>query len=308
MRFSPVPGRPGSYAIPIGHPFPACRHSVCYAAKAWIVRRIRGTWREHIGDHRSRGSDRVVRPRAHTVSWPVRSGAVPSLADSHTPRPESGVGMVGNVVRGETVVLTPVGEPGDSQPGRPQTGGPQTGDSQTGDSQPGDSRPGDSRPGDHRLGGTGKTQLAATLAHALWDNRAVDLLVWVTAFSRDAIVTAYAQALADIGIADADQDLEAGAARFLAWLAETGRPWLVVFDDLADPADLAGLWPLGPAGGVVVTTRRPGDALRGPGRRIVPVGPFTLREALAYLTARMHDDPGQRTEALDLATDLGCQD
>jgi tetratricopeptide (TPR) repeat protein len=39
---------------------------------------------------------------------------------------------------------------------------------------------------------------------------------------------------------------------------------------------------------------------------MVPVGPFTLREALAYLTARLHEDPGQRTEALDLATDLGC--
>jgi len=240
------------------------------------------------------------------VNWPVRSGAVPALADSHTPRPETGVGMVGNVVPGETVVLTPVGEPGDSQPGNSQPGDSMPGDFRAGDSRPGDSKPSDDGPGDYRLGGTGKTQLAATLAHVLWDTRAVDLLAWVTAFSRDAIVTAYAQALADIGIADADQDLEAGARRFLAWLAETGRPWLVVIDDLADPADLAGLWPLGLAGRVIVTSRRQGDALRRPGRRIVPVGPFTLREALAYLTARMHDDPGQRTEALDLATDLGC--
>src|SRR5258708_7742363 len=129
--------------------------------------------------------------------------------------------MVGNLVPGETVVLTPVGEPGDYQPEDAEPGGPQTGGPQTGGPQTGDSKPGDDGPGDCRLGGTGKTQLAATLAHALWDTRAVDLLVWVTAFSRDAIVTAYAQALADIGIADADQDLEAGAARFLAWLAET---------------------------------------------------------------------------------------
>ena len=134
----------------------------------------------------------------------------------------------------------------------------------------------------------------------------MDLLIWITATSRDAIVTAYAQALADIGTAGLDDDPEAAAARLLTWLAETGRPWLVIFDDLVDPADLAGLWPHGAAGRILATTRRPSDAMRGSGRRVVPVGPFTLREALAYLTARLHDDPGQRTEALDLAKDLGC--
>src|ERR1017187_7186097 len=185
-------------------------------------------------------------PRARNVIWPVRSGAVPPLADGHSPRLETGASLVSALARDETVVLTPPAGPGGP--------GPQ----------------------EHGRGGTGKTQLAAALAHLLWETRAVDLLVWVTATSRDAIVTAYAQALADIG-----------------------RPWLVIFDDLVDPADLAGLWPQGSAGRVLATTRQQGDALRGRGRRIVPVGPFTLREALAYLTARLHDDPGQRTEALD---------
>jgi tetratricopeptide (TPR) repeat protein len=205
------------------------------------------------------------------VNWPVRSGWVPPLADGHSTRPETGFGLVGSLPPGETVVLTPAGEPGEN-----------------------------------RLGGTGKTQLASALAHSLWGTGTVDLLVWVTAFSRAAVVTAYAQALADIGITEANEDCEADAAQFLRWLATTDRPWLVVFDDLADPADLTGLWPQGGAGRVVLTTQRQDDALRGPDRRIVPVGPFTLREALAYLTARLHDDPGQRTEALDLATDLGC--
>ncbi len=202
--------------------------------------------------------------------WPVRSGEVPPLADSHSPRPETGAGLIGNLGPGQTVVLTPA-----------------------------------ANASEHPTG-TGTTQLAAALARALWETRAVGLVVWVTAISREAVVTAYAQALADIGLADQDEGPESDATRLLTWLAETGRPWLVVLDDLADPADLAGLWPRGAAGRVLVTTRRPDDALLGPGRRIVPVGPFTLREALAYLTARLHDDPGQRTEALDLATDLGC--
>src|ERR1039457_5325851 len=222
------------------------------------------------------GRGAPIPPRARNVIWPVPSGAVQPLADSHSPRPETGAGLVGALTPDETVLLTPPA--GSGGPG----------------------------PQEHGRGGTGKTQFVAALAHLLWETSAVDLLVWVTATSRDAIVTAYAQALVDIGITDLDEDPEAAAARLLTWLAQTGRPWLVIFDDLVAPADLAGLWPQGPAGRVLATTRQQGDALRGRGRRIVPVGPFTLREALAYLTARLHDDPGQRTEALDLAKDLGC--
>ena len=155
-------------------------------------------------------------------------------------------------------------------------------------------------------GGTGKTQLAAALAHQLWDSRAVDLLVWVKASTRNAILTGYALTLADLGAADPGDDLLTGAQRFLAWLSRTERRWLVVLDDLADPADLDGLWPSGPDGRVVVTARR-GDTLAAPNRRIAPVPAFSTREALAYLTARLATDPGQRTEALDLAHDLDCQ-
>ncbi len=155
-------------------------------------------------------------------------------------------------------------------------------------------------------GGTGKTQLAAALAHQLWDSRAVDLLVWVKASSRNAIQSGYALTLAELGAADADDDLMTGAQRFLAWLSGTERRWLVVLDDLADPADLDGLWPSGNDGRVVVTARRD-DTLAAPNRRIGPVPAFSIREALAYLTARLATDPGQRTEALDLAHDLDCQ-
>ena len=155
-------------------------------------------------------------------------------------------------------------------------------------------------------GGSGKTQLAAALAHELWDNRTVDLLVWVKASSRNAILTGYALALAELGAADPADGLLTCAQRFLAWLSSTERRWLVVLDDLADPADLAGLWPAGTDGRVVVTARR-GDTLDAPNRRIAPVPAFSTREALAYLTARLATDPGQRTEALDLAHDLDCQ-
>ena len=134
----------------------------------------------------------------------------------------------------------------------------------------------------------------------------MDLLIWVKASNRNAILTGYALTLAELGAADPGDDLPTAAQRFLAWLSSTERRWLVVLDDLADPADLEGLWPAGSDGRVVVTARRDGT-LAAPNRRIAPVPAFSTREALAYLTARLATDPGQRTEALDLAHDLDCQ-
>ncbi len=48
------------------------------------------------------------------------------------------------------------------------------------------------------LGGVGKTQVVAALARRLWDARRVDLLVWVTAASRTAILTGLAEAAARV--------------------------------------------------------------------------------------------------------------
>ena len=219
---------------------------------------------------------------ARLVEWPLRCGPVPPLADCHSTRPETGLGRIGKLDPGDTLILVPA---------------------------PGAAPPGLNDPAPVYLsasGGEGKTQLAAALAHQLWDSRAVDLLTWVKASNRNAILTGYALTLAELGAADPGDDLPTAAQHFLAWLSRTERRWLVVLDDLADPADLEGLWPAGTDGRVVVTARRDG-ALAAPNRRIAPVPAFSTREALAYLSARLATDPGQRTEALDLAHDLDCQ-
>ncbi|XVU30506.1 tetratricopeptide repeat protein [Actinoplanes sp. CA-054009] len=148
-------------------------------------------------------------------------------------------------------------------------------------------------------GGTGKTQLAAELAA----RSRPDLLVWVTASSRQAILAGYAQAAAEVLRAD-PSDQERAAARLLAWLATTGRSWLVVLDDLADPADLRRLWPPAGHGRTVVTTRCRDSALAGAGRTLAEVGLFTPAQSAAYLTRRLEarpdlaDDPAALAEAL----------
>nr|WP_146060503.1 NB-ARC domain-containing protein [Amycolatopsis sp. CA-128772] len=153
------------------------------------------------------------------------------------------------------------------------------------------------------LGGVGKTQLAVNHAETLWANHRVDLLVWVTAASREAIVSTYAK-VAEAVTGIVVDDPGDGARRLLEWLGATQAPWLVVLDDLQDPQHLDGLWP--PQNGqVVVTTRRRDAALRGRHRRIIDVDVFAPEEARAYLAESFADRPESLDGAEDLATELG---
>jgi hypothetical protein len=216
---------------------------------------------------------------AQRAMAPVLSGSVPPLAVAYHGRQETGFGLADGLRPGETILLVPAA-------GADPSGGRAAGGA---------------------IGGTGKTQLAAGFARALWSERAVDLLVWVTAGHRTSIVASYAQAAVDLDIIDSDESADTGAQRFLGWLRGTERRWAVVLDGVMSPADLDGLWPRGPSGQVVVTTQLRAEALggHGPGRTAWGVPGFSRREALGYLNSRLTAFPDQRIGALDLAEDLG---
>jgi tetratricopeptide (TPR) repeat protein len=205
------------------------------------------------------------------------SGIIPPLADAYFQRLETGIDLKAGLFPGEIVVLTH-GEETEAAPAA--------------------------------QGGTGKTQLAVEFTYALRNTRAVDVLVWVTAASREAIMAGFAQAAGVVGAGDPDAGAQAAAGLFTSWLARTERRWVLILDDLADLADLEGLWPGGPNGQIVITTRLPGAAFgagahaAAGGLRIAPVGGFSRREALAYLSSRLAEYADQRIEALDLAEDL----
>ncbi|MGW2425567.1 tetratricopeptide repeat protein [Streptomyces sp. NPDC001709] len=167
-------------------------------------------------------------------------------------------------------------------------------------------------------GGVGKTQLAAEYARTALKRGEVDVLVWISASSRQAIIAGYAQAGIEV-LAEDPSAPEQTARAFLSWLEpKAGQQpcrWLVVLDDVADPADLRGdrpdkpgWWPpASPHGRVLVTTRRRETALTGAGRRLIPVGLFTPEKAAAYLTdvlAKRHRH-GPTDQINGLATDLG---
>jgi NB-ARC domain len=203
------------------------------------------------------------------VSWPCRVGVIPASAECFQHRAAAADALEAAVADGGTAVLTQV-----------LLAGP---------------------------GGVGKTQLAASYARATWDAKAVDLLIWVTADSRAAVISAFADAGAQVAGAD-HRDPEQAARRLRAWLQTTDRPWLVVLDDLADPADMQDLWPpLNRIGRVLVTTRRRDAVLRGEGRCVVDVGLFTPAEAAAYVTAKLAaQGRADQPEQIDiLAAEMG---
>ncbi|MEY9968476.1 hypothetical protein ABIA33_006560 [Streptacidiphilus sp. MAP12-16] len=156
-------------------------------------------------------------------------------------------------------------------------------------------------------GGVGKSQLAAHYARAVWNANDVDLLVWITASSREAIIAGYGRA--GVEVADATPGApEEAASRFLTWTQICERRWLIVLDDVADPADLRGLWPPErPEGRVVVSTRRRDSSLVGSKRHRIEVGLFAPAEASAYLSTKLEAFGRQdsASQIAGLAQDLG---
>jgi tetratricopeptide (TPR) repeat protein len=117
------------------------------------------------------------------------------------------------------------------------------------------------------------------------------------------VLAGYVAATAEATGRNQASSCESVAAQFVDWLGETRCSWLVVLDDLADPAAMDGLWPTGPSGRVLVTAN---DAAVLPGgMQVLPVGPFNSREALGYLMGRLATDPSQRLGAVELINELG---
>jgi len=202
-----------------------------------------------------------------------RVGEVPPLAEGFTDRPDTARGVADALVPGSSMALVP---------GSGFAEGPQ-----------------------NWLGACGKTQIAVIIAESLWRSAAIDGLIWINVASRAAVLSGLVEAsVAATGI-EPTGTAESVAARFVGWLGKTTQPWLVVLDDLSEPENLDGLWPEGPAGRVLVTSSSSAVAAGRRGTQVIPVGFFSVREALNCLTERLSVNPAQRHGAIDLIEALG---
>jgi hypothetical protein len=104
------------------------------------------------------------------------------------------------------------------------------------------------------MGGVGKTQLATEYAHRF--AAAYDLAWWVNSEQGGLIGDQFAALGLALGCVQAGARIDVVRAVVLAELREQGR-WLLVFDNAANPADIAG-WLPGGSGHVLITTRERG--------------------------------------------------
>src|SRR5258708_5192497 len=154
----------------------------------------------------------------------VRAGAVPPLAGGHITRTEINNVLTESLGPGLTATLAPSRVPGTSSgvPGAPGI------------------------PRDWQSA-SGKTRAAVAYAEELWASESIDILVWITATSRSAVLSTLAEAAVAVRAAGVQEtgagtaggrasgdwtagDWTAGAAEvvaasFLRWLLKTARPW-----------------------------------------------------------------------------------
>jgi tetratricopeptide (TPR) repeat protein len=202
-----------------------------------------------------------------------RVGAMPPLAEGFSDRPDTARGILDALVPGSTIALVPGSEFAEGK--------------------------------QNWLGASGKTQIAVMLTEELWRSGTVDMVVWISAASRSAVLSGYVEAwVAATGIEPVGT-AESIAAQFVSWLAQTSRPWLIVLDDVPNVEELDGLWPEGPAGRLLITSAQSTVAASRRRTRVFPVGFFSVREALGCLTERLSVNPAQRQGAIDLIEALG---
>ena len=198
---------------------------------------------------------------------------MPPLAKGFTGRPDTARGIVDTLVPGSAVALVPNSASAEGPP--------------------------------DWLGACGKTQIAVMIAESLWQSGAIDALIWITATSRASVLSTFVEASVTATGIEPTGTAESVVMRFISRLGETSQPWLVVLDDLPETTYLEGLWPEGSAGRLLVTSRRPAIAVGRRGTQVIPVGFFSVREALKCLTEWFNTNPVQRLGAIDLVETLG---
>ncbi|MFE9750228.1 FxSxx-COOH system tetratricopeptide repeat protein [Saccharothrix saharensis] len=130
----------------------------------------------------------------------------------------------------------------------------------------------------HGLGGVGKSTLAARFA----EQRAqlLTLAWWITADSSAALETGLAELAVALAPQTTSLSLEQRIELAVRWLASHDE-WLLVLDNLTDPADAAGLLERVRTGTVVITSRRTGG---WSGATTVTVDVLSPAEAVQLLT------------------------
>jgi DNA-binding SARP family transcriptional activator len=147
------------------------------------------------------------------------------------------------------------------------------------------------------LGGVGKTSLARAYAQRYQEQ--YGLVWWVRAEDPEAVAGEF-RALLDILAPQYAEHARDPVQAVHALLANRTTPWLLIIDNITEPAALQGLLPAAGLGDVLVTSRAGTWPDR---RRVLPVAPLTQPHAVRLITS-LSDDADAESAAV-LADELG---
>jgi hypothetical protein len=147
------------------------------------------------------------------------------------------------------------------------------------------------------LGGVGKTQLAARYVQR--HSHAYEIVAWVHA--EDGGISDLAVLAVTLGLDVGELAPDERAAQAVAWLSRCEQRWLLVLDNVDNPAQLDICAPASGNGRVLITSRNRDLEHHGP---VLSIDVFDDQTAVEYLIARTgrRDD---QDDALRLAQTLG---
>ena len=133
----------------------------------------------------------------------------------------------------------------------------------------------------HGIGGVGKTQLALEYAYRFATD--YDITWWITAEQQELIGPQVAALAVELGCALPEAETASAVRAILAVLRGRDR-WLLIFDNVSDPAEMRGWLPGSSTGHVIITARSGGwDEISAS----IEVEVFDRDESAAVLQARV---------------------
>jgi tetratricopeptide (TPR) repeat protein/transcriptional regulator with XRE-family HTH domain len=155
----------------------------------------------------------------------------------------------------------------------------------------------------HGLGGVGKSTLAARWARTHLDE--LEVAWWITADTTTGVEAGLAGLAVAVQPELAGQPLGTLAAHAIGWLA-ANRSWLLVLDNVTNPADVAPLLDRDLPGQIVVTSRL-AEGWHRLGATVIRLNVLNEQQALKLLTTiASHDrDEPDPTSAAELVRELG---
>ncbi len=148
------------------------------------------------------------------------------------------------------------------------------------------------------LGGTGKTQIALEFAYRKLAN--FDVVWWLRAEHLEVLSSDYAQLASELHLPESTEKKQEHIVKAVRnWLGQNSD-WLLVFDNVVNPKDLADFLPHSQSGEVIITSQyRDWDTIC----RSIELSTWTREESIKFLTSRTGTSDSPTAD--ELADQLG---